>query len=64
MRIVLSELIDDTTAPLRSERKRKVPRHSLSLVIRNHPTRTVACPDKQIVSFKFQLGSRDRSSEK
>jgi len=63
MSIVLSELIDDTTAPLRSERKRKVPWHPPTLVSRNHSACTVSCPNEQIMSFVFQLGSRDRSTK-
>lgn len=57
MSVVLSELIDDATASLTSHTERKVPWHSLTLVIRNHPARTVSCPDKQIMSFVIQFCS-------
>lgn len=63
MSIVLSKLIDDTGTSLRSHTERKVPRHSLGFVSRNHPARTVPRPHKQIVSFEFQLGSNCSRAE-
>ena len=63
MSVVLSELIDYATATLRSHTERKVPRHSLSLIIWNHPAGTVACPDEEVMSFVIQLCSNCSRAE-